>query len=56
MSRYKINVMTLKGEFLTYHVSEYKIIDGFVVFTDEKIGKEKKFPVSRVEIEEEKNG
>jgi len=56
MSKYKINVMTLKGDLLNYHVSEYKIEEGFVKFTDEKTGKKKNFPASRCEIEEEKDG
>jgi len=51
MSRYKINVLTLRGDFLTYHISEYKIEDGFVKFIDEKTGKEKIFSCSRCEIE-----
>lgn len=54
MSRYKINVKTLKGEILTYHVSDYKIIEGYVNFTDEKTGKIKNFPVQSTEIEGEK--
>jgi hypothetical protein len=56
MSRYKINVLTLRGEFLTFHISEYKIIDGdYVQFTDERSGKLKKFHSSRCEIEEAKD-
>jgi len=56
MRRYKINVMTLKGNLLTYHVNEFEIKEGFVQFVDEKTGKEKKFPIARTEIEEEKDG
>jgi hypothetical protein len=49
--RYKIKVLTLQGDLLTYHVSNYKIEDGFVKFTDEKTKKEKMFACSRTEIE-----
>ena len=49
--RYRINVRTLKGDLLTFHVSEYKILDGLVQFTDERTKKEKKFAVSNCEIE-----
>jgi hypothetical protein len=53
MSRYKINVLTLQGDRLTFTVSEYEIADGgFVTFTDEKTGKHKRFHASRCEIEE----
>jgi hypothetical protein len=53
--RYKIKVKTLDGNLLTYHISEYKIVEGdYVEFTDEKTGKLKKFHSSNVEIEEEK--
>jgi hypothetical protein len=54
--RYKINVLTLKGDYLTYHVSHYDIKDGFVKFTDEKTNKQKQFSCSRceIEVEEEK--
>ena len=51
--RYKINVRTLKGDLLTFHVSNYKIEDGLVQFTDERTKKEKKFAVSNCEIEVE---
>lgn len=55
MSRYKINVLTLRGDLLTFHVSKYDIIDGdYVQFIDEKTQKLKKFHSSRVEIEEVK--
>lgn len=53
--RYKIKVLTLSGDLLTYHVSEYKIEDGFVKFIDEKTKKEKIFSCSRTEIEPEEN-
>ena len=52
MSRYKINVQTLRGNVLNFTVSNYEITDGdFVVFTDEKTGVPKKFHASNVEIE-----
>lgn len=57
MSRYKINVQTLKGNFLTFTVSKYEITDGdFVEFTDERTDKHKKFHASNCEIEEVQYG
>ena len=53
MSRYKISVLTLNGDRLTYTVNEYTISDGdFVCFTDEKTNIPKKFHSSRCEITE----
>jgi hypothetical protein len=52
MSKYKINVRTLKGDLLTYHISEYKIENGLLIFTDEKTGKVKRYPINNTEIEE----
>ncbi len=55
MSRYRITVLTLQGNCLTFKVSKYEIIEGnFIKFIDEKTGKLKKFHSSRIEIEEEK--
>lgn len=55
MSRYRITVLTLQGNFLTFKVNKYEIIQGdFIQFVDEKTGKTKKFHSSRIEIEEEK--
>ncbi len=53
MSRYKINILTLRGKPLTFHVSNYTITEGdFIEFTDEVTGKLKKFHASRCEIDE----
>ncbi len=53
MSRYRITVLTLQGNFLTFNVSKYDVIKGdFIQFTDERTGKVKKFHSSRIEIEE----
>ena len=52
--RWKINVLTLDGNRLVYHVSDYSIVEGnFIKFTDEKTGDIKKFHASRCEIEED---
>lgn len=54
-TRYKIIVLTLQGNRLTFTVSKYKITEGsFVEFTDEVTGRHKKFHASRCEIEETK--
>ena len=53
MSRYKINVITLNGNFLTFKVEKYFIEAGdLVTFIDGKTGKQKQFHSSRCEIEE----
>ena len=52
--RWKINVLTLDGHRLVYHVSDYSIVEGdFIEFTDEKTNEVKKFHASRCEIEED---
>lgn len=48
--RYKIIVKTLQGNILTFNVSKYLIVDGFVTFIDEKTGIHKKFHSSNCEI------
>ena len=50
--RYKIIVLTLQNHPLTFTVSDYEIVDGFVEFVDEYTGKKKRFHGSRCEIEE----
>jgi len=53
MSRYKINILTLKGVQLIFRISEYTITDGnFIEFTDERTGKVLSFHASNCEIEE----
>jgi len=53
MSRYKINVLTLSGKILVFHVDELSVVEGgFVTFTDEKTNIIKRFPVISCEIEE----
>ena len=49
---YKIFVKALQGNVLTFTVREYDVVEGFVVFTDDKTKKKKKFAVSNCEIEE----
>lgn len=48
---FKINVLTLTGVYLKYTVSEYEVIDGFVIFNDYKTNLQKQFHGSRCEIE-----
>lgn len=53
MSRFRITILTLQNEKLTFHVDEYLISDGdFIEFTDKRTGSRKKFHASRCEIEE----
>ena len=53
MRKFTIVVLTLQGNFLTFTVSKYEIIDGdFVEFVDERTGKRKRFHSSRCEINE----
>ncbi len=54
MSGYKINVLTLRNELLTFHVKDYKIENGLIQFFDERKSKNMSFPVSNCEIEEDK--
>ena len=57
MKRFKINVLTLQGKVLTFHVSSYEVIEGeFIEFTDERTDQLKRFHSSRVEIEEVSDG
>ena len=50
---YKIVVLTLQGQPLTFHVPDYSIIKGdFVSFIDVKTHKSKQFHASRCEITE----
>ena len=52
---YRLEVKTIRGNILTFNgVSDYQVIDGFVVFTDSKNNKVKRFAVSNTDIEEEK--
>lgn len=53
--RYKIFVKTIQGNILNYSVEDFKVIDGFVVFTDLKTLKEKRFPTDSCEIEGDKS-
>lgn len=50
--RYRITILTLQNNTLTFTVSEYNLIDGFIVFVDEYTGKTKRFHSSRCEIDE----
>ena len=53
MSRYRINVKTVYGSRLTFHVDEYSIAEGdFLTFIDEKTQRKKCFHASNCEIEE----
>lgn len=53
MSKYRINVLTVKNVTLTFTISEYRITKGeFIEFVDEKTNIPKKFHASRCEIEE----
>jgi len=50
--KYKIVVRTLQERILTFTVSKYDMVDGFVQFTDERTGQNKKFHGSNCEISE----
>lgn len=53
MRQYKISVLTLQGQQLTFTVDKYTISDGdFVEFIDPKMSMPKKFHASRCEISE----
>jgi len=53
MRKYKLKILTLQGNSLTFTVSSYKINEGhFVSFIDEVTGRKLKFHSSRVEVEE----
>lgn len=58
MNRYRITVLTLQGNCLTFkEVESYEILEGDIIkFFDKKSKKHKRFHSSRVEIEEEKYG
>jgi len=57
MSKYRINILTISGAKLIFHVDEYSIQEGnFVVFEDKKTGSTKCFHASRCEIERSSNG
>lgn len=49
--KYKINVRTLSGEFLTFKVVKYEIKDGFVTFIDKFTKKQKRFNSLYCEID-----
>lgn len=52
--KYRINVRTIKGDNLTFKgVESYEVVKGFLVFTDFKTGKVKRFPQNNTELEEE---
>jgi len=51
--KYKIAVRTLQGNILTFSTDEYKIEDGFLLFTDVRTGEKKRFHSSNSEIYEE---
>jgi len=54
MEKFRINVRTLRGENLCFkNVASYEIVDGLLIFTDNKTGKTKRFSVSNTEIETE---
>ena len=48
--RYKIIVKTLQGYILTFTVSNYSVLNGFVCFIDEKSNVSKKFHSTNTEI------
>jgi hypothetical protein len=48
---YLITVKTLSNEILSFKVSSYEIIEGFVSFWD-RDNLKKKFPIERCQIEE----
>jgi len=50
--RYKILVKNLNNIVISFHVSQYEVIDGFVCFTDEKTNTKQMFAVSNCEIKE----
>ena len=51
---YRIEVKTVRNNILTFNgVSDYKVVDGYVVFTDSRTGKTKRFAVSNTDIEQE---
>jgi len=50
--KYKIYVKALNGTLLTYSVEDYNVLNGFVVFTDQRTGQVKRYPVSNCEINE----
>ncbi len=50
--RYKISILTLQNNTLTFTVSSYDVVDGFVMFTDEVTREKKRFHGSRCEIKE----
>jgi hypothetical protein len=53
-TKYKIRIKAVDGNVLTFKgVSEYKIEDGIITFTDSFNGRTKRFAVANSEIEEE---
>lgn len=51
---FRINVKTIRGNVLLFKgVKSYKVIDGFLTFTDSKTGETKRFHPSNCEVEEE---
>jgi len=52
MMKYKIIVKNLSGYLLTFSVDSYKVVDGFVEFTDYKTNIKERHAVSNCEIKE----
>ena len=52
MTIYKIAVRTIQGTIITFSVTDYKIVDNFVVFKDEKHNVIKRFNAVNCEIQE----
>ena len=50
--KYKIYVKNLSGYLLNFYVDEYKVVDGFVEFVDNKTNIKERHAVSNCEIKE----
>jgi hypothetical protein len=50
--KYKIIVRNLSGFVLTFSVNEYKVVDGFVEFIDNKTNFKERHAVSNCQIQE----
>jgi len=52
MSRYRLNIITVSGAKLIFHVDSYHILEGnFIEFIDKKTNSTKRFHASRCDIE-----
>lgn len=50
--KYRILVRNLNNIVITFNVSNYEVVDGFVCFVDEKTNIKQMFAVSNCEIKE----